>query len=84
MSLITPFDSALINQTAVSGFPVINTLAWLVNSIYVLIGGLVGLSILTFFLRWLDSRRANVRLNRIEASLGEVNEKLDKLIKKKS
>ena len=83
MHIINPFNAQeLINESA-TGFPVVGALVEVVNSIYWLIGGFVGLSVILFLLRWWDARSTKKRLQNIEAAIQLISEKLDKLALKK-
>lgn len=70
----------LINVTLSStGIPVIDALQSVLKVLYVLLGGLVGISILMLFLRWRELYLLRKRMSSIEASVAEISRKLDAL-----
>lgn len=81
MPLISLFEaSSLINETMVPNIPVVGALAGIVNTLYLMAGGFVGLSIIFFFIRWWDLHKTRKRLEQVESLLELVNKKLDKLL----
>ena len=87
---INPWDSQqLINATQVNS-PLIHTVADLVNALYVLIGGIVGISIIFLLFRtrqsWVTRRKMQQQKENMDILVTKVNsidKKLDKILKKK-
>ncbi|MBN2453935.1 hypothetical protein JXB11_00145 [Candidatus Woesearchaeota archaeon] len=72
----------LINVTGVD-VPVVNSLANIINSLYFIFGGIIGVSIILLILRWRESYMIRKRMEEIEEGLLLINEKLDCVLKKK-
>jgi hypothetical protein len=83
MPLIDPLNTQqLINATRID-VPVVQMFANIINSLYVIFGGIVGISIIFFLFRWREMYLLRKRLEEIEAAVVLINEKLDKILKKK-
>jgi hypothetical protein len=83
MGLVNFLDPGqLVNA---SSLPIhqLQTLANVVNNLYLLVGGVVGVSIVLLLLRWREAYLFKRRLEEIEEGLILINEKLDNILKKK-
>jgi hypothetical protein len=83
MPIIDPFNTQqLINATAID-FPVVQMFANIVNLLYVVFGGIIGISIIFFLFRWREMYLLRKRLENVEIAVNLINQKLDKILKKK-
>ena len=82
MPFIDPLSMQLINATEIN-VPLVQALAEFVNSIYIVFGGLIGISIALLILRWRETYMLRKRMEAVEEALLLINEKLDKVVKKK-
>ena len=74
----------MVNDTIVSGIPVLGTVVNMAKAAYIIIGGFVGLSVIFFFVKWWDSRMFRKRLARVESMLESIDGKLDKILEGKA
>jgi hypothetical protein len=80
LNLINP--DQLVNATQVT-VPQLQVLVNIINNLYMIVGGVVGLSIIFIILRWREAYLWRRRLEDIEEGLLLVNAKLDRLLKGK-
>jgi hypothetical protein len=83
MSLVNFLNpDQLVNASSLP-LPQLQTMANLLNSLYVIVGGVVGLSLLFILLRWREAYMFRRRMEEVEEGLILINEKLDCLLRKK-
>jgi hypothetical protein len=74
--------SEIINASGID-VPVVQSLANIVNGLYFIFGGIIGVSIVLLILRWREAYMTRKRMEEIEEGLLLINEKLDHLLSKK-
>lgn len=83
MSLVNFLDpNQLVNASSLP-LPQLQTMAMLLNNLYVILGGVVGLSLIFILLRWREAYLVRRRMEEIEEGLILINEKLDCVLKKR-
>ncbi|MFH1182517.1 MAG: hypothetical protein V1702_06165 [Candidatus Woesearchaeota archaeon] len=83
MGLVNFLDPNQLVNASQLPLPQLQTMANLVNNLYVIVGGIVGLSLIFILLRWREAYLFRRRMEEVEEGLILINEKLDCLLKKK-
>ena len=74
------FNSTGLIDTSTIDAPALQTVVGLVNDAYLLIGGIVGISIIFFILRFRETYKLRKRMEEIDEALILINEKLDAVL----